>query len=241
MNQKISNFQFPISKKKKLFVILPAFNEEKVIGKVLVDLKKVLKGLKGFESEIVVVDDCSEDTTGKIAARKGATVLRHVINRGLGGALGTGLTYARQNQADFAVTMDSDGQHDPVDLRRVIKPLLKRQADVVIGRRDLKKMPWDRRVVTVLSSLVTLLLFGVWCQDTQSGFRALDKKALKKIKIKTQRMEVSSEFFHEIKKHKLRLVEVPIRVIYTPYSRSKGQSNVNAVKILLKLGLRIFR
>ena len=229
----------------KLFVILPAFNEEKVIGEVLDDLKKVLKNLKEFDrefdSKIVVVDDASGDKTKDIARQKGVKVLCHVINRGLGGALGTGLAYARRQGADIIITMDSDGQHSPKDLRKMIKSIIKGESDVVIGTRELQKMPWDRRLMTLFSSLITFLFFGIYSHDTQSGFRAFNKKALNKIRIKTQRMEVSSEFFHEIKKHQLKFSEVPVKVIYTSYSRSKGQKNLNSFEILLKLILRIFR
>ncbi len=227
--------------KKKAFVVLPAFNEEKVIGQVLVDLKKAFFALPKFNWQIVVVDDASIDETARIAQEKKALVLSHPINRGLGGALRTGIEYLRQQKAFLLVTMDSDGQHEAEDIQKAIKPIINKEADVVIGTRSLAKMPWDRKVITLFSSILTFLLFGVWCKDTQSGFRAFGKKALEKISIKTQRMEVSSEFFSEIKKHKLKLVEVPIKVIYTPYSRAKGQSNLNSVKVLLKLLLRLAR
>ena len=226
---------------KKLYIILPAFNEAKVIGAVLEKLKKELKKLKNLTAEIVVVDDCSGDRTSKIAKSKKIIVLRHSINRGLGGALTTGIEYARRNQADLAVTFDADGQHNPRDICKVIRPILEDKADVVIGARNIKKMPWDRQIMTLLSSLATFIFFGVYCSDTQSGFRAFNKKAINKIKIKTQRMEVSSEFFNEIKKHNLRWVQVPIKVIYTSYSREKGQSNLNSIKILVKLIMRLFR
>jgi glycosyltransferase involved in cell wall biosynthesis len=224
----------------KLFIILPAFNEAPVIGQVLAGVKKELKKIN-LKSEIVVIDDASWDKTAKVAKEKGATVLTHFINRGLGGALATGMEYARKNKAEIVLTMDSDGQHDPEDLKKVIKPILSQKADIVIGVREIKKMPFDRKIITLVSSLITYLFFGIYCSDTQSGFRVFNQKALKKIQIKTQRMEVSSEFFGEIKKNKLKFVEVPVRVIYTPYSRAKGQSNLNAFKILLKLILRLAR
>ncbi len=226
---------------KKLLIILPAFNEEKVIGGVLDDLKEVLKNLKEFDPRIVVVDDASDDKTREVVRQKGIKVLCHVINRGLGGALGTGLAYARRQEADITITMDSDGQHNPKDLKKMLKPLIKKESDVVIGKRDVQKMPWDRRLMTFLSSLITFLFFGIYSHDTQSGFRAFNKKALNKIRIKTQRMEVSSEFFREIKKNSLKFTEIPIEVIYTSYSRSKGQKNLNSFEILLKLVLRFFR
>jgi len=227
-----------------LFVILPAFNEEKVIGQVLTHLKDFLKGLKNLNSRIVVVDDASTDKTGRIVRKEGVIVLSHLINRGLGGALRTGLEYARIKGADIAVTMDGDGQHDPSDIKKLIQPILKGKAKVVIGSRLLKgvkQIPWDRRLILWLSNWVTYLFFGVYTTDSQSGFRAFSRRAIEKIKLRTQRMEVSSEFFGQIRKNNLKFTEVPIRVIYTPYSRQKGQSNLNALKILIKLILRLGR
>ncbi|MFC1711805.1 glycosyltransferase family 2 protein [Patescibacteria group bacterium] len=226
---------------KKLVVILPAYNEAKVIGGVIDRLNKELRNLKNLDKEIVVIDDGSRDKTAEIAKKRGAVLLKHIINRGLGGALATGLEYARRENVDVALTFDSDGQHEPEDIKKIIKPILENRANIVIGVRDISKMPLDRKIMTFLSSLLTLIFFGIFARDTQSGFRAFDKKALKKVKIKTQRMEVSSEFFHEIKKSGLIFKQIPIKVIYTKYSREKGQKNLNAMEILLKLVLRLFR
>lgn len=199
--------------------------------------------MKDVESSIVVVDDGSSDGTAAVANSQASVVLHHVLNRGLGGALATGLEYARQKRYDLAVTFDSDGQHDPKDIATVIRPLLQEQADMVIGTRmkSRKGMPWDRVVLNGLSSIITWLLFGIWTTDSQSGFRAFNRKALQFIQIKTQGMEVSSEFFAEIRDRQLRFAEVPITVRYTDYSRMKGQTNLNSLNIGIKLLLRLFR
>jgi len=233
-----------INHKQKVYVILPAFNEARVIGQVLVNLKKVLAGFKNLKSKVLVVDDGSQDKTSEIAKSNGATVLRHVINRGLGGTLQTGLEYVRLKGANIAVTMDSDGQHDPRDLGLVIGPILEKKADVVIGSRFLRKdnrVPYLRKIMLKLSNVITFFLFKVYTTDSQSGFRAFSQKAIKKIRLRTQRMEVSSELFEQIKKNKLKYKEIPIKVFYTSYSRQKGQTNLNGVKILLKLILRLAR
>lgn len=222
-------------------VVLPAFNEEKVIGRILVTLKNTLKSFSDWQSQIVVVDDGSSDKTNIISEKLGVLVLKHPINRGLGGALATGFHYARLKKADFLVTMDSDGQHEPADIIKILKPLSENKVDIVIGTRNIFKMPADRKIITFLSSLLTFFLFGVWCNDTQSGFRGFNNKAIEKIEIKTQRMEVSSEFFSEIKRNKLKFIEVPIKVIYTSYARQKGQSNLNSLKVFLRLLLRLAR
>lgn len=224
----------------KRLVIIPAYNEARVIFHTLTELKKTLRPHGRFD--ILVIDDGSKDATSSQARRAKVTVVRHQLNRGLGGALGTGLAYARLHCYDLAVTFDADGQHDPKDILKAVKPIETGQADVVVGTRTrLGHMPADRWFLNWLSNLITFLFFGVWTTDSQSGFRAFSQKALQLIEVKTQRMEVSSEFFAETKKHHLRLTEVPIRVIYTKYSRGKGQTNLNAVNILYKLLLRLFR
>ena len=168
----------------KLVIIVPAFNEAPVIRKVLVALKKEIASLG--EVEIVVVDDGSVDATAKEAMTAGAKILSHPINRGLGGALGTGLTYAKLVNADIAVTFDADGQHDPGDIRRVIEPIRKGDADVVIGSRTLKGMqqiPFDRRIILWFGNVITKLLFSVSTSDSQSGFRAFSKPAIRQIEV----------------------------------------------------------
>lgn len=228
---------------KSLCIVLPAFNEAAVIKRVLAGVQQEVERLSGWRTEIVVVDDGSTDRTGNQATQAGSVVLRHVLNRGLGGALSTGMAYAKKRGAQAMVTMDGDGQHDPKDIKTMLEPLVQNQADVVIGSRMLgqKGMPWDRRLINWTSNWITFLLFQVWTTDSQSGFRAFNRKAMEKISIRTKEMEVSSELFAEIKRNKLRYCEVPITVIYTDYSRSKGQGNLNGLRILLKLILRLFR
>ena len=212
---------------------MPAYNEEKVIGKVIDGLKK-----EGY-SEIIVVDDGSADSTSAVARKRGAKVYRHPLNRGLGGALGTGIAAARE-YADVIVTFDSDGQHDPKEIAKLIRPIEKGRADVVIGSRmkNPKGMPFIRRVGNTGFNIITYILFGVWTTDSQSGFRAFSKKAANTIEIHTNRMEVSSEIIREIGRKSLKFVEVPITPIYTEYSIRHGQSHLNGFRILAKLILK---
>lgn len=226
----------------KRLIIVPAYNEAKVIYQTLASLKNTLRHKKSFD--ILVVDDGSTDNTSREALKAKVKVIQHKLNRGLGGALGTGLAYARIHKYDLAVTFDADGQHDPRDIIIAVKPVEEKIADIVIGTRtrsNMGQMPLDRKIINWLSNIVTWVFFGIWTSDSQSGFRAFSKKALRVVEIKTEKMEVSSEIFAEIKKHHLRVSEVPIRVIYTEYSRSKGQDNLNAINVLYKLLLRLFR
>jgi glycosyltransferase involved in cell wall biosynthesis len=211
-----------------LVVVIPAYNEEK-------NISRVIKGAKKYTDRVIVIDDGSKDKTFQAACQNGAIVYRHLINRGLGGALGTGIKAALLEKADIIATLDADGQHNPAEIPKLLNPIVKGRADVVIGSRFLKKqdIPFFRRIGNYFFNLATFFLFGVWTTDSQSGMRALNKKAAEKLDIYTSGMEVSSEIFKEIKFHKLRLKEVPIKAIYTPYSLSKGQG--------FKVGLRTLR
>lgn len=222
----------------KLAIIIPAFNEQKTIGEVLRTLPKNLPQIDSIEA--VVIDDGSLDQTPDLALNSGAIILTHVMNRGLGAALGTGLEYAKKNNFDLAVTFDADGQHNPNDIAKVVKPIIDNQAEVVIGSRlaNPKGMPWYRILGNWGLNIFTFLIFWIWTTDSQSGLRAFGKKAIEKIKINTDRMEVSSEIINEIGRLGLKLKEVPIEAIYSEYSLSKGQKNINAFKILFKMMVR---
>jgi glycosyltransferase involved in cell wall biosynthesis len=224
-----------------LHVVIPAYNEAQVIGATLAALPARIEGVD--QVTVVVVDDGSSDNTAEIVRACGderVVLLRHALNRGLGGALGTGLEYARRNGADFAITYDADGQHAPGDIPKVIAPLVAGKAEAVIGSRllTLKGMPWYRVVGNFGLNIITFFLFGIWTTDSQSGLRAFSRAALEKIEVRNDRMEVSSEFIREIRRKKLKFTEVPIQAIYTDYSLTKGQRNWNAFNIIFRLFLQ---
>ena len=231
----------------KATVVIPAFNESAVIATVLKSIPKKLPGVTSLE--IIVVDDGSFDNTAQIAryalpaSRQGKVkVIRHLLNRGVGAATKTGLEYAK-NRTDIIITFDADGQHHPDDIKRVINPIIKKNADLVIGSRFIKRqrIPLDRLLLNWLANLATFFLFGIFSTDTQSGFKAFSQKALRTIDIKSDRMEFSSEILLEAKRNNLRIMEVPIRSIYTNYSRKKGQKNINALPIFARLLIKLFR
>lgn len=220
---------------KRLLIVIPAFNEEKSIGKVINSLSIKIKEISKID--LLVVDDGSKDDTTRIALKTHARLLRHIINRGLGSALATGFKYALLKDYDFVITFDADGQHRAKDITRILEPLISGRADVVIGSRlkNPGRMPMARKLVNIFSNLLTFFLFNIWTTDSQSGLRGFNKAALKKIKIRSQRMEVSSEIFKEISRLNLRLTEVPIETIYTNYSLSKGQPITNAPNVFWRL------
>jgi glycosyltransferase involved in cell wall biosynthesis len=222
---------------KSLYLIIPAYNEAKVIAQTLAYLPK---DVPGVDMKVVVVDDGSLDDTSNVVRRstdERVVLLRHMINRGLGGALGTGLAYAREQNADFAITYDADGQHAPDDIQKVLAPMLAGEAQAIIGSRLLSPegMPWYRIVGNWGLNVFTFLLYGLWTTDSQSGLRGFSREALDKIDIRMDRMEVSSEFIKEIRRNRLPFREVGITAIYSEYSLAKGQSNWNAFNILYRL------
>lgn len=224
----------------KIVIGIPAFNEYEVIKKVI---DSIPKRIKDHELEILVVDDGSQDDTESIAKKAGVNVVRHMINRGLGGALQTIFDFARYQKVDFLITLDADGQHHGNDVIKILHPLLSNKSDVVIGSRWISrnKSPFDRYIVNQCANLLTFLLFGIWTSDSQSGFRGFNKIAINKINIIAEGMEVSSEFFKEIKRNKLRFLEVPINPVYTDYSVKKGQQMSNAPSVFLDLVLRMLK
>jgi hypothetical protein len=141
--------------------------------------------------------------------------------------------------------MDSDGQHDPKDIKNLIKPILNNKADVVIGSRMLtpKDMPKSRLIMNKIANLITYIFFGVMVSDSQSGFRAYNKKAYTSVYTYQDRYEFESEMLGQIKNAKLRIKEVPIKVIYTDYSKNKykhmntfpAQGLTNGFKMIARL------
>ena len=214
-----------------VWVVVPAYNESRTIVESLRDLQR-----QGFR-RIVVVDDGSTDGSGALAASAGARVVRHVLNRGLGGALGTGIRAAAELGAEGIVTFDADGQHAAEDVPRVVAPVLSGSADLVIGIRTLGReaMPWTRRAANLAANMATRLIFGVWCSDSQSGIRAMSRRVATALDLQGQRMEVSSEILHKAARLGLRTQEVSVRAIYTTYSLSKGQGVLTGLRTLARL------
>jgi UDP-N-acetylglucosamine---dolichyl-phosphate N-acetylglucosaminyltransferase len=223
----------------KIFVVVPAYNEEKTIAKVILELMDM-----GFE--IVVVDDGSKDNTYSIVnniikERKRGILCRHLLNRGLGGALKTGIEAALIEDPDVIVTFDADGQHDPHDILNVSKPIIADEADVVVGKRNFEDMPLSKKFGNNVMNLITLLFYGINVGDSQSGLRAFSRKAAEEIVINARDYGVSSEIVGEVKKQDLRLKEVPIKTIYTDYSMTKGTNTGEGLKILLKLIMNMLK
>ncbi len=224
----------------KIYIVLPAYCEGKVIKKVIQSIKD-----KGFNN-IIVVDDGSMDNTYEEAISTGVITISHPINRGKGAATQTGIDAAKLLDADIIVTMDSDGQHDPNDIQNLIQPIIDKKADVTIGSRFLKgykDMPKSRIIMNKIGNYVTYIFFGLLVSDSQSGFRAYSRKAYNSVYTYLDRYEFESEMLGQINDAKLKVKEVPIKVIYSEYSLGKykhmskfsAQGLSNGIKMVLRL------
>lgn len=188
----------------KIFIVIPAFNEESVIQDVIKEVQGAGYG------NIIVVDDGSSDRTQKKAEEiTGVVALRHKINRGKGAATKTGIEAAKLLGAGIIVTMDGDGQHDPKDIEKLIEPIIKNGCDVVLGTRlaNPEGMPWCRIIANHVGNFFTWWLFGLWVTDSQSGLRAYSKHAAEVINTNADRYNYDSEVIREIYIYKLKFTE----------------------------------
>jgi glycosyltransferase involved in cell wall biosynthesis len=212
-----------VDKSKKL-IILPAYNEENVI-------KDTLESLQKIDADLLVIDDGSVDDTRKISKEMGVDIVSHTLNLGLGAALQTGILAAKRRGYDVLITFDADGQHSPKDINKLVEGL--KDADIVIGIRCVhsERMPFVKKVGNTILNLLTAIFFGIYSKDSQSGLRAFNRKAIVSIDLRAVGYEVSSEIIYEARRHGLKVKEVPVEVIYTDHSISRGTGVFDGFKI----------
>ncbi len=218
-----------MKKKESVCVVVPAFNEEKTIAKVITDLRA--NDLKN----ILVVDDGSTDKTGMIAKKLGVVVIQHLKNCGVGAATKTGFSWGLENGFDFFGTIDADSQHQAKDLKRVLQKCKTHKC--VFGSRFLKKnkVPTLRCWYNRIANLATGILFGVWATDSQSGIRGFSREVVEKINIRADGFEFCSALVRELSAKDFVIYEIPISVKYSRYSLKKGQNFAIGCKTLGKL------
>lgn len=214
---------------RRTWLIVPVYNEAAVVGDV------VREALKTFPN-IVCIDDGSSDGSDRIAFEAGACVVRHPINLGQGAAIRTGFEFALARPgAEYFVTFDSDGQHQVDDAVAMVSRLDSEPLDVVIGTRFLDgrtSVGVAKRVVLRLAVLFERLRSGMKLSDAHNGLRAFNRVAAAAIEIEQNRMAHASEITLQIGRRRLRYAEQPVHVLYTDYSRAKGQSLWNSINIL---------
>ena len=225
--------------KNQIYFVIPAYNESRAIGKVIENLNN-----EGYK-KLIIINDGSKDNTSEIISKyKDVILLEHVINRGQGAALKTGMDFAlKQKDCKYIVHFDSDGQHRISDLPKFLKVLENNEADIALGSRFILKeskmlVPLKKRILLKAAILVTVLLSSIKLTDTHNGYRVMNKKAGKEIEITMDGFEHASEIIDEIARKKIKYTEVPVFIDYTDYSKQKGQKISNSVKILLKMILK---
>jgi len=217
------------------WLVVPLYNEGPVVEQVVRQARTSFKN-------IVCVDDGSSDDSIERARAGGATVVRHPINLGQGAALQTGIEFAlAQPGAEYFVTFDSDGQHQVQDALAMVARLRKEPYDIVVGSRfldDRTNASALKKFVLRLAVLFERMSTGVRLTDAHNGLRALNRHAASSIHITQNRMAHASEIVAQIGRKRLRYAEEPVHIVYSDYSRAKGQSLWNSVNILSDLFIR---
>ncbi|HLO80142.1 MAG TPA: glycosyltransferase family 2 protein [Chitinophagaceae bacterium] len=217
----------------ELYIIIPVFDHDEHLKEII----QTLTG-KGYKN-IIVVNDGSEKDIFKQISEFNIHYLHHRQNLGQGAALQTGFDYAAGLDAEFVVTFDADGQHDPNDLPVVLAPVVAGRADVSLGSRFLSSqptnIPFSKKLLLQTARFFNFLFTGLMLTDAHNGLRALNRKALNKIRITENRMAHATEILVEAKKHHLLIEEVPVTIHYTDYSIKHGQSSWNSLRIFIDL------
>lgn len=217
-----------------VFVIIPVFNEKKEV------LVQTIRELQKASYSIVVVNDASANDISLPGI--GITYsLRHEVNLGQGAALQTGIEFALQKKATYLVTFDADGQHSSADIPALLLPIQNNEADITLASRFLKpghhNASFSRQLLLKTARWINYLFTGLYLSDAHNGLRAMNRAAAEKVALKENRMAHATEFLFAIKKNNLRFKEIPATVTYTIYSKSKGQSVFNSIRIFFDLVL----
>jgi glycosyltransferase involved in cell wall biosynthesis len=229
----------------RAIALVPALNEEGTIASVVAELRAY-----DAELEILVIDDGSHDRTAEIARAAGARVLRLPFNLGIGGAVQTGFRYAFENDYDLAVRVDGDGQHDPSQLAAVVDPVLRGDTDIAVGSRylgtraDGYRSSTTRRLGIRILARVVSLLTREPITDPTSGFQALNRKAIALFAADYPHDYPEVEAIVLVRRHRLRLLEVPIAMRPRVVGRSSIRTLASVyymVKVLLALFVGAFR
>lgn len=193
-----------------ILVIIPAHNEEKNIGGILKELKK-------YFSNILVVNDGSTDKTEEIAKQENVIVISHKTCQGKGEALKTGFKYAIEKKFDAVITMDGDGQHFPEESIKFVENYRKKSyVGIWIGKRDIfsEDMPFIRKITNLSMSILISFLSLQWIPDTQCGYRLIKRQVIEKIKLYTSHFETESEILIKAGWMGFKIKSIPIKTVY---------------------------
>ena len=196
--------------RKRTAAVIPAFNEEKTIASVVIKAK-------AHVDEVLVVDDGSADETALMAEKAGATVLKMPGNSGKAEALLSGLDMIANDGFDAAVLLDGDMQHDPRQIPDLLAPILAGKADLVIGSRFLnsgKGIPRYRKAGQIVLNKATSFGAKVKVTDSQSGFRALSRKAMRNLEFESEGYNIETDMIAHFAEKQMSITEVPISIEY---------------------------
>lgn len=211
------------------------YNEATVVG-------SVVEGLLPVFPNVVCIDDGSSDGSPSVAREAGAIVVQHPVNLGQGAALQTGIEFALQDpEVDCIVTFDADGQHRVEDAEAMARLITAAEAEVVLGSRFLDgrtQLSYAKRMVLRTAAFQSRLATGMALTDAHNGLRAFAPAIARKIHLTQNRMAHASELIHQLAHMDAKWVEQPVEIIYTDYSKAKGQSLLNSVNIIADLFLR---
>lgn len=226
-------------KPQNVFVIIPAYNENTIIGSVIQELLP-------YKYNIVVVDDGSLKRLDTLLKKMPVYYLRHKVNLGQGAALQTGIEFSLSMQPDYIVTFDADGQHKPRDVEKLLEVLADNKFDIALGSRFIKEavqtIPANRKKILQMARYVNYFFTGLFLTDAHNGLRAMTRFAAENIHLKTNGMAHATEILSQINQKKLRYVEVPVNIDYTDYSRRKGQTLWSSFRIFFDILLnKIFK
>lgn len=225
----------PHTPDRRAWVVIPLYNEASVIAQVITDLQRHFV-------HVVCVDDGSSDGSARIADGAGALLVQHPVNLGQGAALQTGIEFAlSHSECDYIVTFDADGQHRIVDALAMLATARADDLAIVFGSRfmdDRTDPGWVKKVVLKTAVWVTNMTTSLKLTDAHNGLRVIRRDAAERIEIKQDRMAHATEIVLELGRTGLPWREYPVELLYTDYSKAKGQSVLNAVNILVDLVVR---
>ncbi len=209
----------------KVLIVIPCYNEEASLPSVLKELQQTVLP-DNYQLDVLVVNDCSKDNTSAVAKNGKAIVIDLPVNLGIGGAVQTGILYARNNGYDIAIQLDGDGQHPPKELGKLVSFHLESGANIVIGSRFLEKEGFQssfaRRLGIKYFHWVNRLMTGLHIYDSTSGFRLFDKTAIQIAAINYPDEYPEPESLVVFSKAGLKIAEVPVIM----NARQGGQSSI---------------
>lgn len=219
-----------------VWLVVPVFNEGPIVGEVVSEL------LQEFPN-VVCVDDGSVDESADAIGRTSAHLIRHPVNLGQGAALQTGIEFARsQAGAEWFVTFDADGQHQTEDVLRMVRRLRSEPLDIVLGTRfggsRARSVPWPKRVVLRTATAASRRSRRMQLTDIHNGLRAFNRRVAHELQLTTNGMGHASEFVELIDLMGWRVAEEQVTILYTDYSKAKGQSLLNGVNIIFDSAVR---